>query len=519
MLSEHALRIIAALDQTRELVDFFRLIEAIEDSDTAVAAKKSIVVSATRGSDDPVDEHDGSESQPWATIAYALTKAVAGDSILIEPGTYTDYLVFAAPVSIFAKVPGTVTITNAGGSAGAAALTFGAGLLSAAYPIVIFGCKIQGYNGNTNITLGVSGLPAGANGTVIRFLLCEFVAGVSGYGVVNTNDATATARITFDRCVFGIGTLTLERNDSASAHTNPLELNGCTGRLSIVAGSVGAWALKVTSCTLTGGALTEAGATAGYLHMVGTDWTVPAMGMTANTTDVNDTYLTRVHAQSSFGWYYNNGNITAGDTVTIGTRTYEFQEAGAVVPGNVKVGMTGSGAGPWAPAVAIPVLVAAIVADTGRVAAAVLAGDGVTALLAGKDVTTALALSAVSALGTAVVSGAAMIAGLDRLPMRVARRTYTVTAAAVTKWALGAAHEVVIGTITDTSGMAILPIVQIDEAHFNGIAGASICHAGASVVARQAAGGGVQGHMVVCLADPLALFAAGDVIVWSAWAR
>lgn len=62
---------------------------------------------ATTGSDAP--PANGTESAPWATITHALDNASDGDTILVEPGTYTGQIRlrgrFDTPVTVRSRIP------------------------------------------------------------------------------------------------------------------------------------------------------------------------------------------------------------------------------------------------------------------------------------------------------------------------------------------------------------------------------------------------------------------------------
>ena len=74
---------------------------------------------ATTGSD---TTGDGSEGNPWATITYSLTQVIAGDTIIVAPGTYVEY---TGPVSAgcalnipwFAEGAGGLTVKSSHGAA------------------------------------------------------------------------------------------------------------------------------------------------------------------------------------------------------------------------------------------------------------------------------------------------------------------------------------------------------------------------------------------------------------------
>jgi parallel beta-helix repeat protein len=57
---------------------------------------------------------DGSLAHPWKTIAFGVTQLAAGDTLLINPGTYTDYVYLdtsgtaSAPITIRANSPGVI---------------------------------------------------------------------------------------------------------------------------------------------------------------------------------------------------------------------------------------------------------------------------------------------------------------------------------------------------------------------------------------------------------------------------
>jgi hypothetical protein len=57
---------------------------------------------------------DGSLAHPWKTIAYGVTRLAAGDTLLINPGTYTDYVYVntsgtaSQPITIKANSPGVI---------------------------------------------------------------------------------------------------------------------------------------------------------------------------------------------------------------------------------------------------------------------------------------------------------------------------------------------------------------------------------------------------------------------------
>src|SRR5204863_9649368 len=52
-----------------------------------VRAQSATLYVSTQGN----DSYPGTSAQPFRTITYAYSKAVAGTTILVAPGTYTDY--------------------------------------------------------------------------------------------------------------------------------------------------------------------------------------------------------------------------------------------------------------------------------------------------------------------------------------------------------------------------------------------------------------------------------------------
>lgn len=208
----------------------------------------------------------------------------------------------------------------------------------------------------------------------------------------------------------------------------------------------------------------------------------------------------------SCGYIYFTGNVTDAETVTTGTKIYEFDDGGGIGAGNVVVPM--GGAGPWAANVAAVALAAAINGDATRQADAYnnAAGDTVTVQLMGNDVTTALALATTAVNG--VVSAANLTAGAAKADKYFARSTYAVTAANVTKWALGATHEVVIGTINNP-GYA--PQIVHFGIHTAGIAGQMKSNATIAVRVVQMN----ADDYAILVRDPVAVLANTDVITWA----
>lgn len=78
----------------------------------------------TAGNDDTGDGHI---ETPYLTIAAAQAAAVAGDTLVIGPGTYTETLVFNTNIRLKARIPGTVII-NGTVAAGAVVTVSGAAI-------------------------------------------------------------------------------------------------------------------------------------------------------------------------------------------------------------------------------------------------------------------------------------------------------------------------------------------------------------------------------------------------------
>lgn len=157
-------------------------------------------------------------------------------------------------------------------------------------------------------------------------------------------------------------------------------------------------------------------------------------------------------AEMSKAYIYFTGNTADAQTVSIGAMIFEFDDGGGVVPGNIAVAP--GGAGPWAAAASAVALVAAINAEPTCTAESVIGADGVAALLAGKDVYTAITLGTTCPNG--VVSAAAFQVGADGADQYGASGIYTVTADDVAKWLLGATHEVLVGAAEDVAGIVPL---------------------------------------------------------------
>lgn len=210
-------------------------------------------------------------------------------------------------------------------------------------------------------------------------------------------------------------------------------------------------------------------------------------------------------AQSAVGYFQVAGNTTVTDFLTIGTRTYEATVAGV---GTHDVNIV-FGAGPDAPAVAIPKWVAGINADASRTVDA-LADPGNTGffLVTRTPGATNPALAASVTVGGAIVrSAATMLGGQAATFQSLVENRYTVTAQDVTT----------LGTTLGTAEIVLGAFPSTTEPHILGVtvrrANAIVDLADALIRMRQVN----ANYWVLVYAEPAggALLANGDVIDYS----
>jgi len=111
------------------------------------ALATGIVYVSKNGSD---TTGDGSQSRPYLTIGAAYTASVAGSTIMVGPGTYTETLNIAKDINVLEMEKGTVIIS--GTVVGGAVLTF---TPAAAGIIARFNCSVQNLNNATAADVAV----------------------------------------------------------------------------------------------------------------------------------------------------------------------------------------------------------------------------------------------------------------------------------------------------------------------------------------------------------------------------
>ncbi len=209
----------------------------------------------------------------------------------------------------------------------------------------------------------------------------------------------------------------------------------------------------------------------------------------------------------STGWHDFTGNTAAsGEKLTINGRAYELvNDAGMPGTGDVVYNMEttgGHGAGPWNDTDAATHMAAMINGDPSADVQALVEGGGTAVLLVAKTTVTALPLATTFTGG--VVSAATMDAGSTASEEGLIRGQYAVKAADVTKWAVSAADEVVIGSFDDPGSAP-----EVDDLFIITAAGA--IKSPNTLVLRAV---DVGENYAVVLGDPTAVLAAGDLVSW-----
>jgi len=209
----------------------------------------------------------------------------------------------------------------------------------------------------------------------------------------------------------------------------------------------------------------------------------------------------------SKGWIRFVGtNVADTETVVINARTYQFNTAGGG-PGDVPIDMTAHGAAPWLASDCADELIAAINNDITRSTEAVAGADGNSVLLAGYDDLTALTL--VSTCTAAVVSAATLQVGVAGADSYQASGTYAVTAADVTKWAVGVTEEILAGVVLGIGVVPVLSDFRVMVLALGLRTFKTIATLGYRIVQINANNYGLL------VRDPAALLADGDEIQWT----
>jgi hypothetical protein len=218
-----------------------------------------------------------------------------------------------------------------------------------------------------------------------------------------------------------------------------------------------------------------------------------------------DILLTWQNGQPGVGYFALTGAVADTQTVTIGTRVYEFETGGGVTPGNVAVDVTADQTADAACAA----LAAAVMADISREAdvevwagnSDVTAGITIITLAAGAA---NLALAETCANG--YVSGANTVAYEAAIRKDLYSGRRTITALDVTTLAGAGGNEIVIGGVRSTTA-PLLVSVTCQEAGGAMMALATVVFRWQQIAA---------GYYALLCEDGGAVLADTDVIMWIA---